>query len=196
MRPQARHLRFFNPTQLTTSPIQVPRERLDPGPPLGRAAAQHVHARRAGAPRAPTRRTRPRSSASSSRSTSRLMHASAGAAIRTSSCPRRRSRARTPCCAGRAGSWLIEDLGSTNGTYADHSYERKTQVALMHGGEVQLGELPPQARELPARLAAAPARAAVPRASATGSPACSSRDHLLEGLDEERRSSPSGPRRR
>src|SRR5690242_7028119 len=37
MRPQARHMRFFNPTQLTTSPIQLPRERLDPGPPLGRA---------------------------------------------------------------------------------------------------------------------------------------------------------------
>jgi len=33
MRPQARHMRFFNPTQLTTSPIQLPRERLDPGPP-------------------------------------------------------------------------------------------------------------------------------------------------------------------
>ena len=36
----------------------------------------------------------------------------------------------------QAGSWLIEDLGSTNGSYADHNYERKTQVALMHGGEV------------------------------------------------------------
>jgi pSer/pThr/pTyr-binding forkhead associated (FHA) protein len=23
------------------------------------------------------------------------------------------------------GSWVIEDLGSTNGSYADHSYERK-----------------------------------------------------------------------
>ena len=41
----------------------------------------------------------------------------------------------------QAGSWIIEDRGSTNGTYADHSYERKTQVALMHGGEVQIGEL-------------------------------------------------------
>src|SRR5260221_12767635 len=32
----ARHLRFFNPVTLTTNPIQVPRERLDPGPPPGR----------------------------------------------------------------------------------------------------------------------------------------------------------------
>src|SRR5579863_10068799 len=36
----ARHLRFFNPVTLTTNPIQVPRERLDPGPPPGRNAAQ------------------------------------------------------------------------------------------------------------------------------------------------------------
>ena len=35
MRPTARHLRFFNPTTLTTSPIQVPRDRLDPGAPWG-----------------------------------------------------------------------------------------------------------------------------------------------------------------
>lgn len=41
----------------------------------------------------------------------------------------------------QAGSWIVEDRGSTNGTYADHSYERKGQVALMHGGEVQTGEL-------------------------------------------------------
>ncbi len=36
MRPQAKHLRFFNPARFTVSPVQVPRERLDPGPPLGR----------------------------------------------------------------------------------------------------------------------------------------------------------------
>src|SRR3954464_1667876 len=41
MRPQARHMRFFNPSQLTTSPIQLPRERLDSGPPLGRAQQQN-----------------------------------------------------------------------------------------------------------------------------------------------------------
>ena len=40
MRPPARHLRFFNPMQLTTNPMQVPRERLDPGPPPGRAQTQ------------------------------------------------------------------------------------------------------------------------------------------------------------
>jgi predicted component of type VI protein secretion system len=40
----------------------------------------------------------------------------------------------------QAGSWLVEDTGSTNGTYADHSYERKKSVTLLHGAEVQLGE--------------------------------------------------------
>src|SRR6187402_1674307 len=36
----ARHLRFFNPVQLTTNPVQVPRERLDPGPPPGRSSSE------------------------------------------------------------------------------------------------------------------------------------------------------------
>ena len=25
----------------------------------------------------------------------------------------------------QAGSWLVDDLGSTNGTYVDHTYERR-----------------------------------------------------------------------
>src|SRR5690606_4149257 len=39
MRLPARRLRFFNPVQLTTSQ-QIPRERLAPGPPLGRSATE------------------------------------------------------------------------------------------------------------------------------------------------------------
>ena len=71
MRPQARHMRFFNPTQLTTSPIQVPRERLDPGP-AARPRADAARSRRARSrSSSPTRPTRPRSSGSCSRSTSR-----------------------------------------------------------------------------------------------------------------------------
>jgi serine/threonine-protein kinase len=38
-------------------------------------------------------------------------------------------------------TWTVEDVGSTNGTYVDYSYERRKSVNLMHGGEVQLGEL-------------------------------------------------------
>ncbi len=40
-----------------------------------------------------------------------------------------------------AGTWTFTDLGSTNGTYSDHSFERRTEASVMHGGEVQLGEL-------------------------------------------------------
>src|ERR1700744_2141023 len=44
----ARHLRFFNPVTLTTNPMQVPRERHDPGPPpRGNAPAQFVPAQQA-----------------------------------------------------------------------------------------------------------------------------------------------------
>ena len=38
-------------------------------------------------------------------------------------------------------TWVVEDLGSTNGSYVDHTYERRKLINLMHGGEVQLGEL-------------------------------------------------------
>ena len=39
-RPTARHLRFFNPSSLTTSQVQIPRERIAPGAPPGRAASE------------------------------------------------------------------------------------------------------------------------------------------------------------
>ena len=40
LRPTARHLRFFNPSSLTTSQVQIPRERIQPGAPPGRAASE------------------------------------------------------------------------------------------------------------------------------------------------------------
>src|SRR5215218_3328619 len=39
-RPSARHLRFFNPSSLTTSQVQIPRERINPGAPPGRSASE------------------------------------------------------------------------------------------------------------------------------------------------------------
>ncbi len=136
MRPQARHLRFFNPAQLTTSPVQVPRERLDPGP----AARPRAQTR-------PSRRARRRSSSTFATNAPEfvgellpldkpLITHRPPRRSRTSSSPRPPSAARTPSCSWQAGSWLIEDLGSTNGSYADHNYERKTRSRLMHGGEV------------------------------------------------------------
>jgi serine/threonine-protein kinase len=38
------------------------------------------------------------------------------------------------------GSWIVEDLGSTNGSYTDQAYERTAQLAMTHGTEAQLGE--------------------------------------------------------
>src|SRR6186713_665068 len=39
-RPTARHLRFFNPSSLTTSQVQIPRERINPGAPPGRSSSE------------------------------------------------------------------------------------------------------------------------------------------------------------
>ena len=134
----ARHLRFFNPVTLTTNPIQVPRERLDPA--LRRAGARRRSSARAS--RRSSRRSRPTPPSSSASSSPRQ----AAADHRPS--PRQRHRrarsdrqqpARHPQVAERELD--RRRGGSTNGTYVDHTYERRKTVNLMHGGEVQLGEL-------------------------------------------------------
>src|SRR5215472_7779693 len=126
----ARYLRFFNPVTLTTNPIQVPRERLDPGPPLGRSAttqftsgAQSLLATFAtnapefvgelmilDKPQVSIGR-RPDNDLIVPEATVRSQHAT----LRWSN-----------------GSWTVEDLGSTNGTYVDHVYDRKKTVNLLH----------------------------------------------------------------
>jgi eukaryotic-like serine/threonine-protein kinase len=138
MRPQARHMRFFNPSQLTTSPIQLPRERLDPGPPPGGAlklnftpGAQSLLVTYAtNAPEVvgsllPLQDTK----------------LTLGRRSDQNLCvPEATVSGSHAMLKWQTGSWLIEDLGSTNGTYADFNYERKAQVSLLHGGEVQVGE--------------------------------------------------------
>ncbi len=98
---QARHMRFFNPTQLTNrAPSSSPRERLRPtGPPLGRGAAAAFIRRARSRSSSPTPPTRPRWWARCSRSTSRSSP-SVAAAIRIWSSPRPPSPAPTRCCAG------------------------------------------------------------------------------------------------
>jgi serine/threonine-protein kinase len=182
MRPQARHMRFFNPTQLTTSPIQLPRERLDPGPPLGRGAA-----------------------ASFSPGTQALLVTYATNAPEivgqimpldkpTMTLGRRGDQdlvmpeatvsGAHAVLRWQQGSWLIEDLGSTNGSYADHNYERKTQVAMMHGGEAQVGECRIKlvsfgAESLPHK------RARQYLAKRDGLTGLLVRDHLMKSIDED-----------
>ncbi len=139
LRPQAKHLRFFNATQMTASPIQVPRDRLDPGPPLGRGAVTAFQPNTQGllvtyatnAPEAvglylPLNKP----SISVGRRSDRDLVV-----------PEATVSGSHTLLRWQAGSWVVEDQSSTNGTYVDHSYERKATAALMHGGEVQLGEM-------------------------------------------------------
>lgn len=138
MRPQARHMRFFNPSQLTTSPIQLPRERLDPGPPPGRAATANFQ------PGAQALMVTYATNAPEIVGTLLPLDKPQMTLGRRSDqdlvIPEATVSGTHAVLKRQAGSWLIEDLGSTNGSYADHNYERKTQLALMHGGEAQVGE--------------------------------------------------------
>ncbi len=135
----ARHLRFFNPVTLTTNPIQVPRERLDAGPPPGRNASQ--------------------SFVPGSQALLATFASNAPDFVGELVC-----LDKPVATIGRRGDnelvvpeatvsgqhaqlkwqnamWIVEDIGSTNGSYADHIYERGKSINLLHGGEVQLGEL-------------------------------------------------------
>ena len=137
-RPNARHLRFFNPSSLTTSQVQIPHERISPGAPPGRGASETFVP-----------------GAQALLVTFCTNAPDAAGVMFTLDKPVMTIGRRTgqdivmpePTVSGahavvrwQAGRWSIEDVGSTNGTYADHSYERKPSVALLHGGELQLGE--------------------------------------------------------
>ena len=138
LRPQARHMRFFNPTSLTTSQVQIPRERLSPGAPLGRAAAQNFD------PQAQeilvTFATNAPELAGQLFPLDKPVMKIGRRADQDLHVPEPTVSGNHANLRWQAGSWLVEDTGSTNGTYADHSYERKKSVTLLHGAEVQLGE--------------------------------------------------------
>ena len=182
MRPQARHMRFFNPTTMTASPVQVPRERLDPGPPLGRSSAQAF--------------------ASSTQSLLCTYATNAPECVgklyaldRPEMTIGRRGDQSIvvpePTVSGlhaalrwQAGSWVVDDKGSTNGTYAEHSYDRKAQITLMHGVEVQVGEM---RMRLVSFAEGSPhhQRARSFLAKRDGLTGLLVRDYLLRSLDEE-----------
>jgi len=137
-RPQARHLRFFNPTQLTTSPLLVPRDRLDPGPPPGRSFAQQF------SPGSQALLCTYATNAVEAVGQIYPLNAPVLQVGRRNDqdivLPEATVSGAHAMLRWHQGSWIFEDRGSTNGTYADHAYDRKNQVVLMHGGEVQLGE--------------------------------------------------------
>lgn len=137
MRLPARRLRFFNPVQLTTSQ-QIPRERLAPGPPLGRSATETFQADAQA-----LLVTYCTNATESVGQIFPLTRPSLRIGRRTDQdivLPEATVSGAHAIARWQAGTWVIEDVGSTNGTYADHSYERKKSFNLLHGGEAQLGE--------------------------------------------------------
>ena len=178
----ARHLRFFNPVTLTTNPIQVPRERLDPGPPPGRSATQQFQ---------PGQQALLATFATNAPEfvgeLVSLDKATLTVGRRTDNdiiVPEATVSGQHASFNWQAGSWVIEDLGSTNGTYVDHTYERKKQVNLMHGGEAQLGELRFKLVSF-AKDSAGHKRARSYLAKRDGLTGLLTRDQVLKALDEE-----------
>lgn len=182
LRPQARHLRFFNPSTMTTSPVQVPRERLDPGPPLGRAAAQQF---------APGQQSLLCTYATNTPEIVGRLYPLEKSQLTLGRrgdqdvvVPEATVSGAHAALKWQSGSWVVEDRGSTNGTYAEHSYDRKAQVSLMHGGEVQTGEL---RLKLVSFGEGSPqhSRAKTFLARRDGLTGMLARDYLLRALDDE-----------
>lgn len=138
LRPHARHLRFFNPTTLTTSQAQVPRERLSPGPPQSRFSTEaFVPGSQALLVTYATNATQSQGLLLPLDKPALTIGRRAGQDLVL---PEATVSGNHAVLHWESGTWIVEDVGSTNGSYADHSYERKKQVAVLHGGEVQLGE--------------------------------------------------------
>ncbi len=139
LRLPARHLRFFNPMALTTNPVQLPRERLDPGPPPGRNASQQF---------TPGQQALLATFATNAQEfvgeLIPLNKPSLTIGRRAENdiwVPEATVSGNHAQLKWQNATWVVEDLGSTNGTYVDHTYERRKQVHWMHGVDVQFGEL-------------------------------------------------------
>ncbi len=178
----ARHLRFFNPVTLTTNPIQLPRERLDPGPPPGRnpqaAFTPGVQSLLA------TYATNAPEFVGELVSLDKADFTLGRRADNEVVVPEATVSGQHVRLRCQAGTWTLEDLGSTNGTYADHTYERKKTITVMHGGEVQFGELRFKLvtfqRDSPGQK-----RAKAYLAKRDGLTGLFKREELLKALDEE-----------
>jgi serine/threonine-protein kinase len=178
----ARHLRFFNPVTLTTNPIQVPRERLDPGPPPGRNASQTF---------APgTQGLLATFATNAAEYVGELVslekpHVTIGRRAENDICvPEATVSGQHATLKWQNATWIVEDTGSTNGTYVDHNYERRKNVNLMHGGEVQFGELRFKLVSF-GKDSANHKRARAYLAKRDGLTGMLTRDELLRSLDEE-----------
>ncbi len=135
----ARHLRFFNPVSMTTNPIQVPRERLDPGPPPGRAASQTFSP--GSQSLLVTFATNANQYVGELVSLDRPLVTIGRRADNDVVVPEATVSGQHAQLKWQSATWIVDDSGTTNGTYVDFTYERRKSVNLMHSGEVQLGEL-------------------------------------------------------
>lgn len=178
----ARHLRFFNPSTLTTNPVQVARERLDPGPPPGRSATSTFAPGQQGL--LVTFATNAPEYVGEIIALDRPIMTIGRRADNDVVVPEATSSGQHATLQWQNGSWVIEDQGSTNGTYVDHTYERKKTVNLMHGGEVQLGELRLKLVSF-ARESAGHKRARAYLAKRDGLSGLLQRDQLVKTLDDE-----------
>jgi serine/threonine protein kinase len=178
----ARHLRFFNPVTLTTNPIQVPRERLDPGPPPGRSASQTFTPG--------TQALLATFATNAPEYVGELMSldkpmVTIGRRAENDHCvPEATVSGQHAQLKWQNATWIVEDTGSTNGTYVDHNYERRKNVNLMHGGEVQFGELRLKLVSF-TKDSANHKRARAYLAKRDGLTGLLTRDQLLKAVDEE-----------
>jgi serine/threonine-protein kinase len=182
-RPSARHLRFFKPTSLTTSQVQIPRERINPGAPPGRGASELF------VPGAQSLLVTYSANAPDAAGT---MFSLGKPTITIGRRAGQDIVMPEPTVSGshavlrwQAGSWSIEDTGSTNGTFADHSYDRKQTIALLHGAEIQLGESRVKIVSFPDG-SPQHERARAYLARRDGLTGLLSRDQLVRALDDDR----------
>ena len=178
----ARHLRFFNPFTLTTNPIQLPRERLDPGPPTGRNVSQSF---------VPGAQSLFATFASNAPdfvgelvSLDKPVVTVGRRVDNDIVVPEATVSGQHARIKWQNATWSVEDMGSTNGTYVDFSYERRKSMTLMHGGEVQLGELRFKLVSF-GRGSPHEKRARAYLAKRDGLTGLLTRDELLRALDEE-----------
>ncbi|MDP9002438.1 MAG: protein kinase [Myxococcota bacterium] len=178
----ARHLRFFNPVTLTTNPVHAPRERLDPGTPPGRNASLSF------VPGAQSLLTTFASNAPDF--VGELLSLEKPVVTmgrRTDNdlvVPEATVSGQHAQFKWQNATWIVEDMGSTNGTYVDFSFERRKTLSLMHGGEVQLGELRCKLVSF-GRATASHKRASAYLAKRDGLTGLLTREQVLGALDEE-----------
>ncbi|HEY2405139.1 MAG TPA: FHA domain-containing serine/threonine-protein kinase [Polyangiaceae bacterium] len=183
IRPSARHMRFFNPSNLTTSQVQIPRERIQPGAPPGRSNSELF------APAAQallvTYCTNAPDAAGMIFPLDKPVMTIGRRSGQDILMPEATVSGSHAAMKWQAGSWTIEDTGSTNGTYAEYSYERKKTIALLHGAEVQLGESRVKLVSFPEH-SPAHERAKAYLSRRDGLTGLSRRETLLQALDDER----------